>query len=281
MKKYFLKLTVIIALVFGLLTACSEDEVIYDGSPAIAGFASTLSNLPVYEGTSGIGYVKVNVSNISSQDRVIKYTIDAAKTTATESQYMVVRAIVPANSYNGFIEVQSNYDSVSQDPVTVAFILESVGEVAVQENLRFNSLSIQQSCPIDFSEIASSEYLGIPSANGSEFLGFIPTLRQNPLKPNEFFVDTLWGTDFVYSYYGNTYAGLSGLYPYPGKIVINEDLTLTIYGYEDYATGGSGTYDPCSNVFKYTLYNELKVGFEEDASETLYQTPVSVVLYGS
>ncbi|HWR94453.1 MAG TPA: hypothetical protein VN192_04565 [Flavobacterium sp.] len=281
MKKYFLKSVVIITLFFGLLTACSTDEVIYEGSPAVSGFASTISNLPVFEGSDGIGYVAVNVSNTSSENRTIKYTIDQEKSTADPSQYTILEAIVPANSYNGYIKVQTSYDKVTRDPVTVYFILESVGDVAVQPELDFNTLSISQSCEIDYDLIANSEYIGLPTANGFDYLGFLPKLTQNPNKPNEFIFDTFWGTDFVFNYYGDSFTSLSGLYPYAGRLVINQDLTVTIYGFETYATGGSGTYDPCTNTFNYTLTNELKVGFGDEALETLYQTPVVVTLFGN
>lgn len=275
MKKYFFKTTAILLLLVGVISSCSQDEVIYDGSPAISGFAKKQSQLPVYE-TGGRTSIVVNVSNATSSDRVIEYVIDPSKSTALASQYKIVSAIVPANSYNGYIVVTSDYANVADEPVTLAFILKKVGEVAVQEEYQTNTLSIKRSCPLDLELIAMTSYVGISYTNGDATTVFFPTLKQSASKPNEFLVDTLWGENLVASFYGYNITG----YDYAGKLILNDDLTVTIYGFEDYATGGYGTYDPCTNTFNYVLTNDLQLNWGEgnDAKNTLPDTPVLVDL---
>ncbi len=125
--------------------------------------------------------------------------------------------------------------------------------------------------PIDYSVIASAEYTGVSYVGDDALTVFNPILKQNENKPNEFRVDTLWGPDFIAAFYGNE--GLAGQYPYAGRIIINDDTSLTIYGIESYATGGSGFYDPCTNTFKYTLSNSIP-----DEGDVLSTTPVNVEL---
>ena len=108
MKKYFLKITAVILLI-GLITSCDEKQVMYEGEPVVALFASDFSQLNVLEETNGSTLIPVNVSNLSSSDRKIVVSVNPNGTTATPNQYNIETAslIIPANSYNGFVKVSS------------------------------------------------------------------------------------------------------------------------------------------------------------------------------
>lgn len=273
MKKYFLKITAVILLI-GLITSCDEKQVMYEGEPVVALFASDFSQLNVLEETNGSTLIPVNVSNLSSSDRKIVVSVNPNGTTATPNQYNIETAslIIPANSYNGFIKVSSTYESLPVDgSVSLVLNLVEVGnpDLHLDTVKTRYTLRIKRSCPFEFSAIGVN-FTGTSTIDGEAYPTFIPVMEQNPDKLNEFTLNTLWGEDFVGDYFGNP--NLNGLYVYSGKIIINPDLTLTIISTEPDTRmpGGSGVYDPCTNTFSYTLTQEL---FEDTSAVDVVLTP--------
>lgn len=259
MKKYFLKITAVILLV-GLITSCDEKQVIYDGEPAVALFASDFSQLNVIEVTNGFALIPVNVSNLSSSDRQIVVSVNPNGTTATPNQYNIEAAslIIPANSYNGFIKVASTFESLPVDgSVNLVLNLVEVDnpDLYLDTAKTKYTLRIKRSCPFEYADIGVN-FIGTSSIEGEAYPTFIPVMVQNPDKPNEFTLNTLWGQNFVGDFIGN--ANYNGEYLYEGKIIINPDLTITVIGSESNGMpGGSGVYDPCTNSFSYTLRQDL------------------------
>ena len=260
MKKYFLKITAVILLV-GLISSCDEKQVMYDGEPAVALFASDFSQLNVLEETNGSTLIPVNVSNLSSSDRKIVVSVNPNGTTATPNQYNIetTSLIIPANSYTGFVKVASTYESLPVDgSVSLVLNLVEVGnpDLHLDTVKTRYTLKIKRSCPFDFSTIGGN-FTGTSSIKDEAYPTFIPVMTQNPDKLNEFKLSTLWGENFVADYLGNP--NYNDEYVYPGKIIINPDLTLTVIGTDpdDRMPGGSGVYDPCTNTFSYTLTQDL------------------------
>lgn len=258
MKKYFFKITAVILLV-GLITSCDEKQVIYDGDPVVALFASDFSQLNVLEQTNGSALIAVNVSSLSSADRKIVVSVNPEGTTATPNQYSIDQAslVIPANSYTGFVKVSSTYESLPADgSVSLVINLVEVGDPSLHlDTVKTTyTLRIKRSCPFELSSIGVN-FTGTPSIEEDVYNSFVPVMVQNPDKPNEFDLNTLWGLNFIGDFTGSS--SLNGLYVYKGKIIINDDLTLTVVGTDPGMPGGSGVYDPCTNTFSYTLAQDL------------------------
>lgn len=72
---------------------------------------------------------------------------------------------------------------------------------------------------------------------------------------NVYTVESAWGPNFVASATGDR--SYSGQFVYPATITINEDLSVTVESNAFYGTGGTGTFDPCTNTISYELGQTL------------------------
>ena len=72
---------------------------------------------------------------------------------------------------------------------------------------------------------------------------------------NQWTVTSSWGPDFVAWATGDP--SYSGAFLYSGTIVLNDDYTVDFIGNDAWATGGSGNYSPCTQVFDITLTQGL------------------------
>lgn len=96
------------------------------------------------------------------------------------------------------------------------------------------------------------------------------TATLTPISGNTYAIDSAWGPNLVATLTGN--ASLQGQYLYAGTLTINSDFTVTIVGSPSstWATGGSGTYNPCTNVITYVLTQAL---FTNPFTTTVVLTP--------
>jgi hypothetical protein len=258
MKKHFLKFTALLFVVASL-TSCEEDQVVYSGTSgdaSLAAFRSPSGSLAVIEGEASETTITVDVSTASDVERTIAVSIDPAST-ALANQYNIVAStlVIPANSYNGYIKVTGNIENLApSEHYTLILNLDTLGDSYVEPSKNRFQLDIFQSCPYDLADVGTS-FTGAPYAFDEFAPEFVPTITQSATDPSLFTFSSLWGPNFVSWATGNP--AYDGQYVYPGTIQINPDLSLTITGGAGYATGGTGTYDPCTNSFSMTLNQEL------------------------
>ena len=261
MKKYFSKISV--ALLFLVaFTSCQEDIVKYDAvnGKALANFLKPAGNLPVLEATESVAKIKINVSTISTVDRAIVIAIDEAST-ATPNQYTIDQAslVVPAGKHTAEIIVTGNFSQVDSDKYHLLINLVSVGNATLDATLKKFDLTIFKTCPFDATLVANSSYTGSAYkdsfASNNYIADFYPVITKTG--DREFTFDSMWGTGFVAAITQNPQ--YDGQYVYSGKIIVEDDLTLTIIPTDDNisGSGGAGTYDPCTNTFTYVLTEDI------------------------
>ena len=261
MKKHFLKFAALLFVVASL-TSCEEDQIVYNGdsnNASLAAFRSPSGSLAVIEGEASETTITVDVSTVSDVERTIAVSIDPAST-ALANQYNIVASslVIPANSYNGYIKVTGNIENLApSEHYTLILNLDTLGDSYVEPSKNRFQLDIFQSCPYTLDEIGTS-FTGSASVDGDPAPDWVPTVTQSSDNPAKFTVSSLWGPNFVSWATGDS--SYDGQYVYPGTIEINSDLSLTITGGAGYATGGTGTYDPCTNSFNMKLTQGLFSG---------------------
>lgn len=297
MKKYLLKLTALVLFV-GTLVGCSEDKVFYDGTngPALAQFLNT-------EGSFGVRpqslekSIPVQLSTKTNAQRSITASIDPLASSENVSEFIEVvpaSSFVPAGEYIGNVVVRykKGYEDITFDTELIVVLkLDAVEGGSVEKTQNRFDLTVFKSC--DFvADNVGTEFNGVPQlaggaqADGFDGPEFTPIITQSATKPNEFTVNTLWGKDFIYAYTNNS-TQYKNKFPAAGTIVVNDDLSLTItpsttggspYPASEYIIGATGTYDPCRNVFVYTLTQNLIGNIDENTVTVTLTPPVPPVL---
>ena len=257
MKKFILKFSLITVLV-ATLSSCEEDKVVFNGSGSnsLASFATNKGGLAVVDENSSTTIV-VNVADLSDVDRSIVLSVDE-ESTALPSEYEIdaTTLVVPANSYQGEIVIKANYDALVTG-VTKKLILklDSVGEAFTSPTSY--TLSIFKSCDFDPSSLGT-DYTSTVFIEGDFVLEYNPVITQSPTNPNVFTFTSLWSPSFVAVATGDPQ--YENQYLYPGTMTINSDFTLTITTTAGYGGESTGTFDPCTNTFNYSLVQELFSG---------------------
>lgn len=250
MKKFLLKFS-IVAVLIATLSSCEEDTVIFNGtgSDALAAFATARGSFPVKDATS-TGIIVVNVSDVSPNDRAIVVSVDPS-TTALPSEYEIVTStlIIPANSYNGQVVVESNYD-ILEDGVVKKLVLklESVGDAVISPELF--SLDIFKSCQVDLEQFPLTYNVEV-YAFGEQAPSHTQTLTVLDTAENTFRATSVWGPTFVA--WATNDPSYEGQFLYPANIVINCDNSVDVVTTGTQFLGGSGTYDPASGIIDVTI----------------------------
>lgn len=264
MKKYFLKMTALV-LLMGTIASCSEDKVYYDGSKG-----ASLVSLPETSGslahtpTINTREITVNVSSVSDVDRTINVVVDQTASDATNYTLDPV-VIIPKGSYQGKIKVITNdaYDAEKIDAEATKLVFNLEKQDANDKSIHLEpkqshfELAIFTTCDYDAKKVSKS-YVANVKINSTTTVVVPPSydvkLTARAGDDRLFSIPTLWGPDFVYTVTGGKTP--QGQYPAAGTIRIKPDMTLEIES-EDYITEANGTYDPCKDVFVYTLSQNL------------------------
>lgn len=114
-------------------------------------------------------------------------------------------------------------------------------------------------CPINI----SSSYTGDGYSNEIDVtagsfpaytVDFVPVMGED----NMWTLETTWGPNFV-NLLSNGGAP-PGAFPYPSTVTLMEDNSVIVTGGAAYATGGTGTYDACTDTFTLNLTQGLFQG---------------------
>lgn len=250
--KNFMKLLVVFCLT---LVSCSE---------------TTEYNLP-YE-LSPVAVVNANVdvsgTNVVCSNASVNFTVDSEATV-----YYVVLPESESKPSSNYVYDQANIVSFEQGGSKSVLLPNldlgssyTVSSITVNKDGTRSSevITTSFSTPSRADILANSfsgNYTGQTVLQGSVYSEFTPTLVDNG--DGTFSVDSFFG-DFVANATGNE--DYVGQFQYPGTLEINDDFTVSVKTDNGYATGGTGTYDPCTDTFNLTL--DQFIFTEDDGSSS-------------
>ncbi|AWG23766.1 hypothetical protein [Flavobacterium kingsejongi] len=145
-----IKLFLILSLL-ALFTGCDEDQVIFDNQNGFAqsAFGAVGQNYGVFDDGSRVAEVRVDVTTVSSVDRTIAVSVNAAKSTATPAMYTIesTSLFVPAGANNGYIKVTGHYDAIPAFQIfRLVLDLTDVAGTHVDPALSEHTIILQQAC---------------------------------------------------------------------------------------------------------------------------------------
>lgn len=216
----------------------------------VSPFAETLSlpvslRVPVYPNGINVSYTLVAVegdfSSIVTTGNSITFTPDLPGEDGSPNVKNIELSFM-------------NLDTLV-DPVVFDVVLTSVdvnGVTVGVDDESITSYRVSTPCAINVSSDYNIDVTALGGTAPSHAVALTPVAGTN----NQFNVTSTWGPNFVGWATGNP--GFNGQFPYPGTIVINDDLTVTVISTSaDISSGGSGTYDSCNDVFLITMGQDL------------------------
>ncbi|WP_418637867.1 hypothetical protein [Winogradskyella sp.] len=143
-----------------------------------------------------------------------------------------------------FENVADLTDLVVFDVVLTAVDVNGVSIGVDDESI--TSYRVSTPCPIIIADSYNVDVSALGGAAPSHTVDF--TL----VGPNQYSLASTWGPNFVGWATGDD--SFNGQYPYPGFIIVNDDLTVDLISDDPLSPdGGTGTYDSCNDVFIITL----------------------------
>lgn len=241
--------------IFLLITSCSDDDTGLvnetDGSSLML-FDSSSYNTSVLDNAENIVLVKVNVSNLSEQDRNFNITTVDSLTTADSSMYSLVSSsfVIPANEYSGYVQFEVNEDNVPDSSLYTVVLKLSSDTDYVNPNsdlceVSFRKCLAEGEVPLDYSVSVYAFSDEAPSHNQTL------TLVQSG-DPMVYSTQSCWGPMFVaWATANDAYANQ---FLYAGFISIYSNGDVVFQG--DYGTG-QGIRDNCTGVIDFTVDQNL------------------------
>lgn len=242
--KLFLKST-LVALLTVLLTGCDQSVApVYNGKfIAFKGALRTVSekDKPFNITITGTDVaLKSNITLSGTAKEGKDYTISTQSVTIGK-KYVATITVTPIDNN----ELDGNKEAI--------FTLESGGYPGGADGKEYTVKLLDDDCPIK----TSATYAG--SGKSKELNRNLPkwTLKMTPVpgKKNTFKVDTGWGLNYVSTLTGNE--AHKGKFVYSGVLTINNDKTVSFKGDQKWASGGTGSYEPCEDRIKLTLKQSL------------------------
>ena len=240
----FLKST-LVALLTVLLTGCDQSVApVYSGKfVAFKGALRTVSekdnpfNITI-TGTDVALKSNITLSGTAKEGK--DYTISTKSVTIGE-EYVATITITPMDNN----ELDGNKEAI--------FTLESGGYPGGADGKKYTVKLLDDDCPIT----TSATYAGSGKRTGTNTTLPNWTLKMTPVagETNKFNVDTGWGPNCVSTLTGND--AYNGRYLYRGVLTINNDKTVSFEGDQTWASGGTGSYEPCEDRIKLTLRQSL------------------------
>jgi hypothetical protein len=253
MKK--IKIIYIIAILLITFTSCESDGEI---------------DSPSYEGTSWIQFeseavsvTEANTINIpvllASSDNTSGTTVNFTVSSQASDRFNITQngsVQIPAGEFSANIELIPVDDNMvnGDAEITISLSNTGVGIGLGGEGVRFHN-TVVTLVDDDCVPTPSASYTASVRAFNDDAPSYTATLTPVPGTTDQYAIDSAWGPDFVGWATGDP--SFNGSFPYPATIRINADLTIDVIGAAGYATGGTGTYDSCGDVFTFTLTQGL------------------------
>ncbi len=144
-----MKKVIYVCLIALISFSCSvnEDNVLFDpvNGQTLVNFATATADLPILLNGTGSVDIQVEVTTISTEDRVFNFNINEDQTTADPANYTLGQAIVPANSFLGTLTIEGMDVTAEVTPETL--VLEFVEENGIVTDTPI-IVSVFQVCPV-------------------------------------------------------------------------------------------------------------------------------------
>ncbi len=216
-------------------------------------FASSSAILFVEDGAQNTIEIAVGATATASSDIQYTITLDPASTAVEGVDFNFLNSSTSFSNGNiiSTIRIQGDFENALEDGKTAIFNL-SAGDVGVSDSNQF-TLDLFKLCP--FTGLNTTNYEASVFAFDDEAPSYVLTVDPVPGTDNQWTVYSGWGPTFVSWATGNP--GYDGAFLYSGTIVLNDDFTIDFIGNDSWATGGAGTFSPCTQEFSYTLNQGL------------------------
>ena len=248
----------ILSLVFvlGICVSCDRDtgETDYLNNRASSLFFNgTKGTLFVEDGKANTFTIVVGATALPESSIPYTITVDPSSTALEGVDFDITTntEFVSGQIVSSFT-IEAYFDSAITDGKT-AILKLSAGEGTEVGTKDTFKLDLFKLCP--FTGLNTTSYVATVFAFDEEAPSYNITLVPVAGTTNQWTVTTGWGTEFVAWATGN--AGYSGLYVYSGTITLNDDFSIDFDGDSSWATGGTGGFSPCTQVFTYTLNQAL------------------------
>lgn len=254
MKKIY-NLLLVLSLVV-LATSCERDQgdtdYLNDRTNTVF-FNNTSASLFVEEG--GENVVTVSVSSTALAENQIDYWIevDPSSTAQKGVDYNITSStsVIEQGTLISTFTITADFSNASLDGKTAVFNLLS-DEAAVGADNQFE-LTLTKSCP--YNGLNTTSYSGGVRAFDDDAPSYSTTLNPVAGQDNTWTIASAWGPEFVAWATGDP--GFNGRFLYSGTIVINPDYSVTFTGDDAWAIGGTGLFNPCTQIITYTLGQAL------------------------
>lgn len=242
MKKIFYLSSIFLLLATQF--ACSPDqgdESYMSNRTPSAYFNTSSGTLFVEDGVESSFDVKIALTAPQSSDLTYTVEVDASSVAVEGVDFTIASAsnVIPNGNIVTTFKVVGVFEEAIIEGKNAVFNLVAVEGAEVKWRTQF-TLSIFKLCPYD--GLNTLSYNGVSTAFGDDAPGFSASLLPVAGTTNQWTVSSAWGPNFVAWGTGNP--AFNGAFPYPARIVLNDDFTVTVVGSAGYATGGTGIFSP-------------------------------------
>jgi hypothetical protein len=231
-------------------------------------FNSSKGTLFVEDGKPNTYTIRVGSTAIAQNGTPYTITVDPSSTALEGVDFDIVTSteLVSGTIVSSFT-IEAYFDSAVTDGKSAILKLSAGDGINVGGADTF-TLNLFKLCP--YTGLNTTSYVATVFAFDEEAPSYNVTLTPVPGTTNQWTVTTGWGTTFVSWATGNS--GYDGLYVYSGTITLNSDFTIDFDGDSSWATGGTGEFSPCTQVFTYTLSQAL---FTSPFTTDVVLTPIN------
>jgi len=244
-----------LTLVFTVFISCDRDTGDTDylnNRESTLFFNSTKGSLYVESDKTNTYTIKVGSTAVAQNSTPYIITVDPSSTALEGVDFDIITSteIVSGTIVSSFT-IEAYFDSAITEGKTAILKLSAEGANVSSKNTF--TLDLFKYCP--YSGLNTTSYVATVFAFGEEAPSYNITLNPVAGTTNQWTVTTGWGPTFVSWATGNS--AYDNYYLYSGTITLNSDFTVDFDGDSSWATGGSGGFSPCTQVFTYTLSQAL------------------------
>ncbi|OYX23021.1 MAG: hypothetical protein B7Z06_10790 [Flavobacteriales bacterium 32-35-8] len=245
-----------LVLVLTLSVSCDRDtgDIDYlNNRPNSLFFSGNKATLFVEDGAPNTYSITVGSTGVANNTTPYTISVDPSSTAVEGIDFDIITSTeLVAGKIVSIFTIEAYFEPAITDGKIA--ILKLTAEDGTNIGLADTfTLSLFKLCP--FESLDTNNYSATVFAFDEEAPGYNITLTPVPGTTNKWTVTTGWGTTFVSWATGD--ASYDGLYPYSGTITLNSDFTIDFDGDSSWATGGTGVFSPCTQVFTYTLSQGL------------------------
>lgn len=264
--KNILKLIPILLFVFTLSCEQDDDNARFSSDPTTGWveFSTTTSSTTISTQTESLSLPVILRVPVYKNGITVTYALEPVigdfsniVTTNGNTLEFLSNELPGPDGTPSIKNIELTFQNLSSTTPLTAFdvVLTAVDVDGVNIGLGENSITryrVSTPCPTIFSDSYNVDVTALGGTAPSHNVQLVPV----PGTDNQFTVSSTWGPNFVGWATGNP--GFNGQFPYPAIITVNPNLTVDVIGTGSPAlSGGSGTYDTCSDVFLITLTQDL------------------------